>query len=67
MIIDPDADTADEIMELAQAWGADEVYPMSNGELLVLSPGPCAPAAALIDQIRPYQDGANLLIVLARA
>jgi len=24
-------------------------------------------AAVLIDQIRPYQDGANLLIVLARA
>jgi len=36
VIIDPDADTADEIMELAHVSGADEVYPMSNGELLVL-------------------------------
>jgi trk system potassium uptake protein TrkA len=36
VIIDPDADTADEIMELAHVAGADEVYPMSNGELLVL-------------------------------
>ena len=36
VIIDPDADTADEIMELAHVSGADEVYPMSGGELLVL-------------------------------
>jgi trk system potassium uptake protein TrkA len=36
VIIDPDADTADEIMELAHVSGADEVYPMSNGDLLVL-------------------------------
>ena len=27
LIIDPDADTADEIMELAHVSGADEVYP----------------------------------------
>ena len=36
VIIDPDADTADEIMELAHVGGADEVYPMSGGDLLVL-------------------------------
>ena len=36
VIIDPDADTADEILELAHVSGADEVYPMSGGELLVL-------------------------------
>lgn len=36
VVIDPDADTADEIMELAHVGGADEVYPMSGGELLVL-------------------------------
>jgi trk/ktr system potassium uptake protein len=45
VIIDPDADTADEIMELAHVSGADEVYPMSNGELLVLGAvvGPSSP------------------------
>ncbi|MFN3256715.1 MAG: Trk system potassium transporter TrkA [Ilumatobacter sp.] len=36
LIIDPDADTADEIMELAHVSGADEVYPMSDGDLLVI-------------------------------
>ncbi len=36
VVIDPDADTADEILELAHVSGADEVYPMSGGELLVL-------------------------------
>lgn len=36
LIIDPDADTADEILELAHVSGADEVYPMSGGELMVL-------------------------------
>ena len=36
VVIDPYADTADEIMELAHLSGADEVYPMSGGELLVL-------------------------------
>ncbi len=36
VVIDPDADTADEIMELAHVGGADEVYPMSGGALLVL-------------------------------
>ena len=45
VIIDPDADTADEIMELAHVSGADEVYPMSGGELLVLGAvvGPTSP------------------------
>ena len=36
LIIDPDADTADEIMELARVSGADEVYRMSDGDLLVI-------------------------------
>lgn len=36
LIIDPDADTADEIMELARVSGADEVYRMSEGDLLVI-------------------------------
>lgn len=36
VVIDPDADTADEIMELAHLSGADEVYPMSGGALFVL-------------------------------
>ena len=36
LIIDPDADTADEIMELAHVSGADEVYRMSDGDLLVV-------------------------------
>jgi trk system potassium uptake protein len=45
VVIDPDADTADEIMELAHVGGADEVYPMSGGELLVLGAviGPTSP------------------------
>ena len=36
VVIDPDADTADEIMELADAAGAEEVYQMSGGDLIVL-------------------------------
>ncbi|NND73617.1 MAG: Trk system potassium transporter TrkA [Ilumatobacter sp.] len=36
VIIDPDADTADEIMALTHSSGADEVYQMSEGDLLVL-------------------------------
>lgn len=36
VVIDPDADTADEIYELVQTTGADEVYPMANGELAVI-------------------------------
>ncbi|MFK8025963.1 MAG: Trk system potassium transporter TrkA [Ilumatobacter sp.] len=36
LIIDPDADTADEIMELSRVSGADEVYRMSEGDLLVI-------------------------------
>ncbi|MEL6892199.1 MAG: Trk system potassium transporter TrkA [Actinomycetota bacterium] len=36
LIIDPDADTADEIMEIARVGGADEVYAMSGGDLLVI-------------------------------
>jgi len=36
LIIDPDADTADEILELVHVTGADEVYAMGGGELLVI-------------------------------
>ncbi len=36
VVIDPDADTAEEILELVHLSGADEVYPMANGELVVL-------------------------------
>jgi trk system potassium uptake protein TrkA len=46
VVIDPDADTADEIMELAHVGGADEVYPMSGGDLLVLG--------AVVDASSPF-------------
>ncbi len=36
LVIDPDADTADEILELVHATGADEVYPMAGGQLQVI-------------------------------
>lgn len=36
LIIDPDADTADEILELVHVTGADEVYAMGGGDLLVI-------------------------------
>ena len=36
VVVDPDAETADEILELVHTTGADEVYPMANGELVVL-------------------------------
>jgi trk system potassium uptake protein TrkA len=36
LIIDPDADTADEMFELLHSSGADEVYPLSVGDLIVL-------------------------------
>ncbi len=36
LIIDPDADTADEIMALVHVSGADEVYEMSDGGLVVI-------------------------------
>ena len=36
LVIDPDADTADEIIELVHDTGADEVYPMANGQLVVI-------------------------------
>jgi trk system potassium uptake protein len=36
VVIDPDADTAAEILEVINLSGADEVYPMVGGELLVV-------------------------------
>lgn len=36
VVIDPDAETADEIIELVHYTGADEVYPMADGQLVVL-------------------------------
>lgn len=36
VVIDPDADTAQEILELVHLAGADEVYPMAGGQVIVL-------------------------------
>ena len=36
VVIDPDAETADEILELVHATGASELYPMADGELVVI-------------------------------
>ncbi len=36
LVIDPDADTADEILELVHDTGADEVYPMAGGQLVLV-------------------------------
>ncbi len=36
VVVDPDAETADEILELVHTTGADEVYPMAGGELVVI-------------------------------
>jgi trk system potassium uptake protein TrkA len=36
VVIDPDADTAQEVLELVHLTGADEVYPMAGGDLVVL-------------------------------
>lgn len=36
VVVDPDAETADEILELVHTTGADEVYPMAGGELVVV-------------------------------
>lgn len=35
-MIDPDADTADEILELVHSTGADEIYPMAGGDLVII-------------------------------
>jgi trk system potassium uptake protein TrkA len=45
LIIDPDADTAEEILRLVSVSGADEVYPMAGGSLVVLGAvvGPASP------------------------
>jgi trk system potassium uptake protein TrkA len=36
VVVDPDAETADEILELVHTTGADEVYPMADGALVVI-------------------------------
>ena len=36
VVVDPDAETADEILELVHHTGADEVYPMADGDLVVV-------------------------------
>lgn len=36
LVIDPDADTADEILELVHATGTDEVYSMAGGEIMLI-------------------------------
>ncbi|MEY2959557.1 MAG: Trk system potassium uptake protein TrkA, partial [Actinomycetota bacterium] len=45
LVIDPDADTAEEILRLVSVSGADEVYPMTSGGLVVLGAvvGPSSP------------------------
>lgn len=47
LVIDPDADTAEEILRLLVTTGADEVFSMGEGDLLVLGAvvGPDAPLA----------------------
>lgn len=47
LVIDPDADTAEEILRLVSVSGADEVYPMTSGGLVVLGAvvGPSSPMA----------------------
>lgn len=47
VVIDPDADTAGEILHLVHLSGADEVYPMAGGQLVVLGAaiGPDSPVA----------------------
>lgn len=51
VVMDPDADTAEEILQLVHLSGADEVYPMVGGELLVIgtdiSPGSIVVGKAL--------------------
>ncbi len=58
-VIDPDADTADEILELLHLQGADEVYPMAGGDLLVIGAviGEDAPVAGrnLADIARDHE------------
>ena len=49
LVIDPDADTADEILELVHATGADEVYPMADGDLYVLG-AEITPDSSVVDR-----------------
>ncbi len=49
VVIDPDAETADEILELVHATGADEVYPMADGELVVVG-ATIAERSVLVDR-----------------
>ncbi len=36
VVIDPDAETAEEILQLVHTTGVDEVYPMADGELVLI-------------------------------
>jgi trk system potassium uptake protein len=49
LVIDPDADTAEEILRLVSVSGADEVYPMASGGLVVLG-AVVGPASAMVGQ-----------------
>lgn len=49
LVIDPDADTAEEILRLVSVSGADEVYPMASGGLVVLG-AVIGPASAMVGQ-----------------
>ncbi|HVM52185.1 MAG TPA: Trk system potassium transporter TrkA [Acidimicrobiales bacterium] len=59
VVIDPDADTAQEILELVHLSGADEVYPMVGGDLLVIGavirPGSAVAGRRLSDVGRDFE------------
>lgn len=49
LIIDPDLDTAEEILRLVSVSGADEVYPMADGNLVVLG-AVVGPESQMVDR-----------------
>lgn len=65
VVMDPDFDTAKEILELVHLSGADEVYPMVEGQLLVLGatvrPGAAVAGQALRDVGAAFGPGREFL------
>ena len=65
IVMDPDSDTADEIFELLQNTGADEVYPISKGELsivgAVVAEGAAVEGQSLIDIAASFEPNWNFL------
>lgn len=49
LVIDPDLDTAEEILRLVSVSGADEVYPMADGQLVVLG-AVIGPESEMVDR-----------------